>query len=174
MDEKTRLDDQAVRLGYRRAHLAALYANLRAIISASMEKENAAVGFHGVYVKEDTMLYPISSGATPGLPVLLSGMGGLQGIMIENYIARKTGDLTNANIGDNFDPELGKPRCVGCEDGDQDGQHARSELERNALAWLGVVVAVADGFYGEFLPEKVRAMLEELRQHSLPPDTQVR
>lgn len=163
--------------GIRKAHLAAFYANMRGILAQSLDKKAPICGLHGVTYTFDNAGVPrggiFSAGCTPHLNQLLTGIGALQGHLTANYISRQVEDLKNSNSGDVFDPELGKPRCVKCNDGDLDGSHAREELEKNARAWLGVVVAIAQEFYGEFLSDNAKVALVALQVEALPADEQV-
>ncbi len=156
--------------GYKRAHLAALYANFRMLLAWS-RLPDPLVGLFGVGITQRGSTYFITAGATPPMATLLSGLGSLQGHIISNAVDRKLGG--KGNSGDQFDPATGKVHCIGCEDGDPTGDHAQEELRENALAWLGVVVGVAQGFYSEHLPPEAHEHLQALAVLALPADTKV-
>ncbi len=162
------------KLGHRRAHQAALYANLRLLIALSLREDNPVLGLHGVYITEKLNTYLITAGSTPEPDVLLSAVGSLQGCVLMDFVARRTGDLANAHIGDTFDAKLGVPRCENCDDGDPDGAHAREELVENARAWLGLMILVAERFYGERLPDVAKRLLCELKAFALLADAEVK
>lgn len=154
--------------GFRKAHLAALYANLRTLIAHTMDKDNPALGFHGFVFFEDQRYYAISAGSTPDLPQMLSAIGFLEGITTRSAVARQLGDHKTAMTGDTYDPETKTTHCAGCDDGDPTGAHTKKELEENVKAWLGLIVQVASEFYGEHLPEGAAEALYELKCLSLP------
>ena len=162
------------RLGIRRAHLAAVYANLRTLLAQTLREKDPVVGVFGFHVTEAGAPGMITAGATPKLQDLLSYLGWLNGHVITHYVARQVGDKANAGTGDGYDLALGATRCDGCEDGDPTGAHAKQELEENARAWLGVVLLVAERFYAPHLTERARALLVELGTEMLPPDAQVK
>ena len=166
-------DVEALKLGYRRANLAALYAHLRSLIAATLRDDDPVVGLHAMCLSEKGFVYSVSAGATPTLDRVLSGIGSLQGLVTIQAVARMVGDLKQAQVGDQFDPALGKTRCIGCDDGDPDGSHAQEELRRNAQACLGMVVEMTQKFYGDFLSEKARVALGELKAEALPADVKV-
>lgn len=164
---------EAEKQGHRRAHQAALYANLRTVLFKCLREKNPVLGVHGFWITEDLDTGWISAGSTPELPYMLSVTGAMQGDQIARAMARQVGDFKKAGVGDTFNAELGATQCIGCEDGDPTGAHAKSELEENARAWLGLTILVAEMFYGPHLPDEVRELLKKLGEHALPADASV-
>lgn len=159
---------ERMKQGLRKANRAALYANLRTILVASMRPEKPLVGIHLFGFDEDNRLYIWSAGATPALHDMMRGVGSLQGWLIANAVNMQLGELKKANVGDGYDPLLDKTRCLSCEDGDPTGEHAEEELRLNAKAWLGVTCMVADLFYGPYLSDKTKEALKVLLDEALP------
>lgn len=170
---KTVEELQAIRLGYRRANHAALYAHLRGLIAASLRDKNPVVGLHATIVLESGEVQYTSAGGVPSIDRILGGLGSLQGFMVAQYIAREKGDFKAAKQGDVYNPETGKTHCVGCEDGDPTGEHAKHELEENAKAWLGAVIEVAEKFYGDYLSTDAKEHLRLLKLEALPATSEV-
>ena len=168
------LKELAVKLGIRRANLAAFYANVRRMLSWSLDEENPVVGAHGFYYAEDGKTYLLTAGATWGIDKMLADIGALQGQAIGNYLARRTGDLKHAAAGDSYNPDTSTVHCIGCEDGDPTGEHAKEELQKNARAWLGLTVLIAHRFYGGYLPDEAYAHLDALAELALPADAEVK
>lgn len=162
-----------LQLGYRRANQAALYAHLRVLISRTLDPDDPVTGFHGFYHLESGRQYTVLAGETPQLPGLISGLAYVQGMAIEQSTARKVGDFKGAMAGDRYDPAIDRTHCISCEDGDPTGEHAQEELRENARAWLGLVIAVASGFYGPHLPAEAVAPLLALGKLALPADASV-
>lgn len=154
--------------GYRKANLAALYAHLRTLLARTVDPDNPVVGFHGIAFSEDLRYYVVSAGSTPELPAMLSALSFLEGLQIKTHIARQLGDHKTAMSGDAFDPATNTVHCVGCEDGDPTGEHAKAELAANAKAWLGLTLLVGQSFYGEHLPAEALAILASLEPFALP------
>lgn len=160
-------------IGYRRANHAALYAHLRTLIASTLAGKDLTIGLHGVAVTELGKFTSISAGGTPELQALLQALAHLQGKVIAQAVARRVGDTKTAEVGDQYDPELGRARCVGCGDGDPSGEHAREELRENGRAWLGLTIAVAMEFYGEHLSDRAKELLSELKAEALPMSAEV-
>ena len=168
------LKQERTRLGYRRANQAALYAHLRTLLAATLVKNNPIIGLHGVLLHENGETMYTSAGGTPlTLAPLFSGLGALQGHLVDQIFARQRGGFKGALTGDTFDPKTGLTHCVACEDGDPSGNHAAHELEENARAWLGLLVEVALSFYGAHLPTQAGLLLDSLQQFTLAPDAKV-
>lgn len=158
---------------YRNAHKAALYAHMRMLLAKTFDATNPLLGLHGVCVYESLGVSCISAGSTPDPHILLGGIGGLQGYVLSSFVSRKLGDVKNAGVGDQVNLTLMKTQCVGCDDGDLDGSHAREELEENARAWLGLVLLVASEFYGEYLNDKAKQLIEQLKLEASPASKEV-
>lgn len=171
MSEQVELTEE-MKLGYRAAHHAALYAHLRWLLSRTLSKENPVIGVHAVCVLE-TGFTSFSAGAAPELPTMLSMIGHLQGETIRMATARLVGDRKIAQTGDEFNPATGKAHCLNCEDGDPTGDHAENERRENAKAWLGVVIAVAMEFYGPYMSEEALALLVKLTNESIPAEAKI-
>lgn len=161
------------KLGIRRANQAAMYANLRMVLAKSLADDNPIVGVHGFYIAEDWKTYLLGGGVVLPLSVMLSHVGGLQGKLLLEHVARITGDVKNAHIGDSYDKAINAPRCESCDDSDPTGAHALEELKENARAWLGLCVFVAKKFYGPHLPEEAREPLDKLLAMALPADADI-
>ena len=171
--EKKEVTEEEKR-GYRRAHLAAFYANVRVMIAGSLRDDDPVLGFHGFYITENFRTLILGAGMTPDLSYMLSYAGSMQGRFIMDYVARQAGWLAEAHVGDTFDVQLGAPRCESCDDGDPDGSHAKRELEENARAWIGLTILVAERFYGPHLPAEAHEPLEQLMKMALPADEEVK
>lgn len=159
--------------GYRKANLAALYANLRGVLGATLREENPIVGLIGLAFNGKGEALHIIAGGTPAAEQMLSAIGYLQGKAVSLMVARQVGDMPLAALGDQFNPASGKTHCVGCEDGDPTGGHAEQELRENARAWLGLVIEIAEKYYGEYLTEEARAGLRDLKKEALPFDAAI-
>lgn len=72
---------------------------------------------------------------------------------------------------DQINADTGKTHCIQCADGDPTGQHAIEE--RMEKAFLGVVIRVAEEFYGPYLNDKAKFALAELKAEALPADAAV-
>ena len=169
----TRTLNEEQKRGLSRAHLAAVYANLRTLLAATLREDDPVIGVFGFSRTERGKSVIITAGATPSIDQLLSCIGWLQGHVTANYVARQIGDMANAGMGDRYNLESGTVHCVSCADGDPTGAHAKEELERNAQAWLGLLVLIAQRVYGEHLPPEAREPLDRLLALALPADTEV-
>lgn len=174
-EEGLGVDEEAKRLilGYRKANQAALFANVRSLLARAVVDPDPVVGLHGFYLTESGKALLITAGATPPLKEVLGFLGGLQGLLISSAVARMHEDYKTAQSGDQFDPKLGRTRCVGCDDGDPTGDHARKELEENARAWLGLMIIIGELFYGEHLSDGARRLMADLRAEALPADANI-
>lgn len=153
--------------GYRRAQRAALYANIRGILAASLDSKDPVLGVYGMGFRQSGAATFLCGGAVPR-QTLFSAIGAMTGEHTDNRIAHALGDKKGQALGDQYDPKSGKTHCVTCEDGDPTGEHALEELRKNARAWLGLLTDVALGYYGEHLPDGARGPLEELAKLALP------
>ena len=165
--EPKKLTPEEITAGYRRAHLAALYANLRDLLAKTLDPINPVLGIYGVAFKHTGAADFIVGGAVPRMS-LMSAIGAMQGEHIANRIAAALDDKKGQGLGDQFNPETGLTHCEACKDGAQDGSHAKEELERNARAWLGLLCLVAGKYYAEHLPPEARGPLDELLKIALP------
>lgn len=174
-DEEVRRDTLTAEQleGYRKAHRAALYAHLRSILAQSSDKRDPLLGLHAVGFFDSGRMGIWSAGMTPPLPVLMSGIGWLQGKVVSNFSHGLYGDHKRAESGDRFDPALGKARCVGCDDGDPAGAHAEEELRENARAWLGLLVGIALDHYGKHLPGPAVELLSQLSGFAIEADAKI-
>lgn len=159
--------------GYTAANQAALYAHLRTLIAGTLFEKNPVVGFHGVMICQDNRYVTVMAGGTPEPASLYGMLAGLQGEVLTTGIARQIGNIREAKSGDMYDPELNAARCVSCEGGDPTGSHAEEELRENGKAWLGLVIEVAERFYGAYLTEEAKALLMSLRAEALPTNQDV-
>lgn len=172
-ESETKLNELKLLLGYRKSHHAALYAHLRTLFARTRDEKDPATGLHGVLVFESGKYMRISAGATPSIINLLGMMGAMQGEIVQQAVARQVGDFKTAQVGDRYNPELGKTQCVSCDDGDPDGSHAEKELRENGKAWLGLVIEVAVNFYGGYLSPRAQELVAELKGEALPADAEV-
>lgn len=159
--------------GLTEANRAAVFAHLRHVLNNCLHVEHPTVGL--IVCTWDALGrgYIHSAGATE-FKRTLSALENAKASRIEQEIAIRTGDIENAELGDQYDEELGATRCVSCEDGDPEGAHAKEELEENARAWLGLLCEVGLEYYGEHISQEAYRLLKELRVFSLPPGTRVR